>query len=367
MKKVLVVIGTRPNFIKVTQFKKEAQKNPNLDMKIVHTGQHFDSKMTDVFFEQFNLIPDYFLDIAKNTSANGQIADIMVKLENLINAVFRPDLLVVVGDVNSTLAAAVTANKMNVKIAHLESGLRSFDKTMPEEHNRIITDRISDFFFITEQSGWDNLKKEGVEEERMFFVGNTMIDTLIAFSDEIEKSPVLQEKQLNKDNYVLITMHRPATVDNKDGLLKLLELVRFISKTSKIVFPIHPRTLKKIQEYKLNDEYMQIANLIFVEPLDYFAFQKLIKYSHFVITDSGGVQEETTFVKKPCLTLRANTERPSTVEVGTNTLSPFDLDIIKVHISNIQSGKYKEGSIPKYWDGKSTQRIVEIISKLSLT
>lgn len=363
-KNILIVIGTRPNFIKVTLFQKLAAKYENIDLKIVHTGQHYDDKMADVFFKQFELTPDYFLNIEQG-SPNSQIAGIMVKLEQLIHTTYKPDLMIVVGDVNSTLAAALTANKMGIRLAHLESGLRSFDNTMPEEHNRIITDKLTDVFFVTERSGYEHLKKEQIAEDRILFSGNTMIDTLVAFTNQIEMSDILDELQLNKKEFVLMTMHRPATVDDKQGLLKLKDLIEYITKKYKIIFPIHPRTLKKLEDFGLKESLINNSNLVLVEPLGYFAFQKLIKYSKFILTDSGGIQEESTFVGIPCLTLRPNTERPVTVLEGTNTLVPFELEIIKSYISQIESGNYKKGTIPKFWDGKSTERILEFISKLN--
>jgi UDP-N-acetylglucosamine 2-epimerase (non-hydrolysing) len=363
-KNILVVVGTRPNFIKVTQFKRIVRSYKNLDLKIVHTGQHYDGKMADVFFEQFQLTPDYFLNIAQG-SPNSQIAEIMVKLEDLIISKFTPDLLIVVGDVNSTLAAAITANKMGIKLAHLESGLRSYDNTMPEEHNRILTDKLTDLFFVTEPSGYDNLKTDQISDSRILFSGNTMIDTLVAFSEQIEAANILNVLNLEKYKYILMTMHRPATVDDKEGLKKLYDLVEFVSLKYKVVFPIHPRTLKKLEEYGLKDSFVNNKNLILTDPLDYFAFQKLIKYSKFILTDSGGIQEESTFVGIPCLTLRPNTERPVTVSEGTNTLVPFELKIIKDYITQIEDGTYKKGTVPKFWDGKSTERIVEFISKVN--
>jgi UDP-N-acetylglucosamine 2-epimerase (non-hydrolysing) len=363
MKKILVVIGTRPNFIKVTQFKKVAATYPDMELKIVHTGQHFDEKMADVFFSQFNLAPDYFLNISTTASANTQIAEIMTKLEQLIKTDFKPDLMMVVGDVNSTMAAAITANKLNIKIAHVESGLRSYDKTMPEEHNRIITDNITNYFLVTEQSGWDNLLKEGIDPNNIFFVGNTMIDTMVAYHEQIENSGILQQLNVEQKKYVLMTMHRPACVDTKEGLLKLLDLIRYISGSSKVVFPVHPRTLKNMESFDLKHKFENIPELIFTEPLDYFAFQKLIKYSKLILTDSGGIQEESTFLKVPCLTLRDNTERPVTCTVGTNTLVPFDLELIRSYLAQMENGTYKKGEIPKLWDGKASERIFENLSK----
>jgi UDP-N-acetylglucosamine 2-epimerase (non-hydrolysing) len=361
--KILLVIGTRPNFIKVTQFKKVAENYPSINLKIVHTGQHYDDKMADVFFKQFELTPDYFLNIAQG-SPNTQIAEIMVKLEELIKSTFTPDLMIVVGDVNSTLAAALTANKMNVRLAHLESGLRSFDSTMPEEHNRIITDKLTNLFFVTEPSGYKHLKEEGIAEERILFSGNTMIDTLVAFTPQIDQSDILEKLSLTKKQFVLMTMHRPATVDDKDGIIKLHQLIEYITTKYKIVFPIHPRTLKKIEEFGLTNSFINNSNLILADPLDYFAFQKLVKNSNFILTDSGGIQEESTFLRIPCLTLRPNTERPVTITEGTNTLTPFDLDSIKKYISQIENGSYKKGIIPEKWDGKSTERIIKFLANI---
>jgi UDP-N-acetylglucosamine 2-epimerase (non-hydrolysing) len=272
--------------------------------------------------------------------------------------------MMVVGDVNSTLAAAITANKLNIKIAHVESGLRSYDKTMPEEHNRVLTDKITNYFLITEQSGWDNLKNEGIDETQMLFVGNTMIDTMVAFQKEIESSSILNQLNLSEKAYVLMTMHRPATVDNKDELQKLLELIKYISQNNKIVFPVHPRTLKNMEKFGLKEQFEAIKELIFTEPLDYFAFQKLIKYTRFILTDSGGIQEESTFLQVPCLTLRENTERPSTCSIGSNTLVEFNNSTLKTYIESIQNGTYKKGAIPPLWDGKATERIFEKLNQL---
>ena len=362
--KIYILIGTRPNFIKVTQFKKCANElDPDIKITIIHTGQHYDEKMADVFFRQFNLLPDHYLNISP-ASANKQIAEIMIKLEDLVNEIGKPDLLLVPGDVNSTLAGALFANKSGIKLGHIEAGLRSFDKTMPEEHNRIVTDDLTDLFFLTEPSGIKHLKEEKRDESQIHFVGNTMIDTMVAYENEIEASPIVKKLGINEDKFVLMTMHRPATVDDKVGLLKLVELISYISQKYKVVFPIHPRTLKKLEEFGLKEQFINNTNLILTDPLDYFAFQKLINYCKFILTDSGGIQEESTFVGKPCLTLRPNTERPVTVTEGTNTLVTFDLEVILGLIAQIENGTYKKGVIPHNWDGQSTKRIFEIISKI---
>ncbi len=362
-KKLMIIVGTRPNFIKVTQFRKHCDASGKIDLTIVHTGQHYDQKMSGVFFEQFMLVPDHFLNIGQG-SPTEQMAAIMVGLEDAVNQ-FSPDMMMVVGDVNSTMAAAITANKMHIPICHLESGLRSGDRSMPEEINRIITDRITDHYFITEQSGWDHLISEGQSEGNMHFVGNTMIDTIVAFDEEIEQSDVLSKYVLEPRDYVLMTMHRPATVDNPEELEKLLGLMEMVTQNLSLVFPIHPRTVKNIQKFGLQDRLDAIERLVLTEPMDYFSFQKLIKYSRFILTDSGGIHEESTFRQVPCLTLRPNTERPSTITLGTNELVTFDLDVLKGKIQNILEGKEKKGEIPPMWDGGATERIVvELISVL---
>lgn len=362
MKKILIVVGTRPNYIKVTQFKKVAEQKfaGQFDIKIVHTGQHFDKSMADVFFQQLDIWPDFFLNIPQ-ASANIQMGEIMIRLEAILNDGFKPDLILVPGDVNSTLAAALTAYKLGIKLGHLESGLRSFDRGMPEEINRILVDEISDLYFVTEQSGIDNLIKEGKTQSNIHFVGNTMIDTLLAFKSSIEEKSVMKTYQLKPNGFILMTIHRPATVDNKKGLAELLSLLQDIPATQTVVFPMHPRTLKNLEKFGLKDQFSALQNLVITEPMDYFSFQNLIHNCSMVLTDSGGIQEETTFKQKPCLTLRPNTERPSTLEIGSNTLLHFDKSDILKHIESIISGSYKKGQIPKYWDGKATERILEVI------
>lgn len=357
-KKILIVVGTRPNFIKVTCFKKEnALMDEPFDIKILHTGQHYDDKMANVFFEQFELTPDFFLNIPA-ASANTQMAEIMLRLEKIILQE-KPDLVLVPGDVNSTFAAALTCNKMEVKIGHIESGLRSFDRTMPEEFNRILTDDVTDYFFVTEPSGRKHLLDEGKPAERIFFSGNTMIDSMVAFKHKIDQSEILKSLNLATNEYALMTMHRPATVDHAEGLNKLFEVLKFITKQLKVVFPVHPRTVQNVKIFGLFDSFKNLEGLILTEPQDYFAFQNLVANCRFVITDSGGIQEETTFLQIPCLTLRPNTERPVTVDTGTNELVPFDIPVITQKIDAIVSGHFKKGEIPQFWDGKSTRRILE--------
>lgn len=362
MKKILIVVGTRPNFIKVTRFKKVVENNSKLEVKFVHTGQHFDAKMSQVFFDQFNLKPDFLLQIGQGTPTS-QMAAVMTGIEQVCND-YKPDLLVVVGDVNSTFAAALTGNKMGIRIAHLESGLRSFDRNMPEEINRLLTDEIADMYFVTEQSGIDHLIAEGKSADKIHFVGNTMIDSLVEFNDQVNESQIINELGLEKKEFVLMTMHRPSNVDTKEGLEVLIQMIQNICMRFKLVFPIHPRTISKLKQFDLWNKIENLPNLIFSEPMDYFSFQKLTAESKFVVTDSGGIQEETTFRQVPCLTLRNNTERPSTVDIGSNVLVEYTLEALQLRIDQIVNNTFKKGAIPPLWDGKSTERIIEVLQKI---
>ncbi len=360
MRKLLVVVGTRPNFIKVTRMRSVAAQRGDWEVRLVHTGQHFDDRMSTVFFEQFGLVPDHWLDVPPGTP-NAQMANIMLGLEQVV-AQERPDAMMVVGDVNSTLAAAITANKCGVHLVHLESGLRSRDRGMPEEINRILTDRITDRFLVTEPSGTENLIAEGVPTERIHYTGNTMIDTLVAFEHRIQASDVLDRLDLGEGGQVLMTIHRPATVDDPDRLADLVHLIEDVSKDHPIVFPVHPRTMANLQRFGMLDRLRAVKGLHVAEPMDYFAFQKLIATSAFVITDSGGIQEETTFRRVPCLTLRPNTERPVTVTEGTNELMTFDLDALRTMIDRIHKGTFKKGRIPDRWDGHATERVFDALT-----
>lgn len=361
MKKLLLIVGTRPNYIKITQFKKVAQQfyPGNFIIKLVHTGQHFDAAMADVFFKQLDIEPDYFLNISP-LSANTQMAEIMLRLEVVFKE-FEPDWVIVPGDVNSTLAAALAAHKCGYKLAHLESGLRSFDRSMPEELNRILTDEISDLFFVTEESGLVNLLNEGKDKSKIHFVGNTMIDTMVAFDEEIKKNNILETVGLQSKEYALVTMHRPATVDNREGLTMLCDLLQVISNKTRLIFPIHPRTKAKLNENGLLKHFEKEKKIIFTESLDYLAFQNLIQNAIFILTDSGGIQEETTFRQIPCITLRNNTERPVTITEGSNSLSSFLIPEVLEKVQNILKGDFNKGKIPVSWDGKSTRRILEIL------
>lgn len=353
-----ILIGTRPNFIKVTQFKKFAA-DYGINIMLIHTGQHSTSEMSDVFFSEFELVPDVFLNISPS-SPSSQIAQILLKLEEYYTNNPKPHLFMVPGDVTSTLAGALFANKNNIPLAHLESGLRSFDRSMPEEHNRILTDIMSDFLFVTEQSGLDNLKNEK-NKGNIYFVGNTMMDTLIHFEDKIQKSNILNTHRIQKP-FGLVTIHRPSNVDSPSSLSKVVHLLCEMASHITVVFPVHPRTKNNLIKYDFFNQLNNHYSIILTEPLGYFDFQKLINESTFVLTDSGGVQEETTFRQIPCLTLRSNTERPITCTLGTNTLVPFDIPVVLDYIRQINSGQYKKGDIPPKWDGMATQRILQIIA-----
>lgn len=358
-KKILIIVGTRPNFIKVTQFKKEAESFPNLEVLIAHTGQHFDDNMSNVFFEQFQLVPDFFMEVGRDSVCK-QIGEIISKMDEIVDD-NKPNMIIAVGDVNSTLCASIVANKRGITLGHLESGLRSLDRSMPEEINRILTDEITDHFFVTEQSGIDNLKADGKSDEVIHFVGNTMIDTLVAFEEKIKASTILDDLKIQNQEFILLTMHRPSNVDDSESLLKVIDLVEKLSKIQKVVFPVHPRTINNLEKKDLLTRFEAIENLIQLPPLDYFGFQNLIANASVVITDSGGIQEETTFKQVSCITIRDNTERPSTIDLGTNELMAFDVDTI---VEKVNQSNFKKGSIPPHWDGKSTTRILKIINQI---
>ena len=362
MKKVLIIVGTRPNFIKITQFKRVAKKHPSIEIKILHTSQHSQPNMSDIFFHQFGIIPDYYLDL-HNTNPVSQIGEIILGIQRMVDE-YKPALVIVVGDVNSTLAAAITANKMGIPLAHLESGLRSKDRTMPEEINRIVTDQLSDHYFITEQSGIDNLSEEGLNHNH-HVVGNTMIDTMVAFDNQIQSDKILETLKIDTD-FILMTIHRPATVDTVAGLIALINLIQSAASKSNVVFPIHPRTVDRLKTFNLLEKLQKIPNLLSTEPLGYFSFQKLVSSCKLIITDSGGIQEESTYRQIPCLTLRHNTERPVTVTKGTNQLITPDPEIVGRKVQEVLDGKGKKGSIPELWDGKATERVFEVIDRILL-
>lgn len=362
MKKLLIVIGARPNFMKVARFRQVAEARGGWQVVLVHTGQHLDDRMSTVFFEQLGMRPDHALGIQSETP-NGRIAQMMLSLEPLLLKE-RPDLVMVVGDVDSTLAAALTCNKMKVRLAHLESGLRSRDRAMPEEFNRIVTDRVAQDLFVTEPSGVANLREEGRDEADIHLVGNTMIDSLVAFEPLIQASDVLDRWGLNDRAFALMTMHRPATVDDPAELEKMVQLMAVVARDRTVVFSMHPRTENNLRRFGLFDRLNAIQGVQLHGPMDYFAFQKLIAHSEVVITDSGGIQEETTYRRVPCLTLRANTERPITVAEGSNELLPFSIELLSEALDRIRAGRYKQGRIPHLWDGRATERVFDVLDRV---
>lgn len=358
----MVVVGTRPNFIKITQFEKAFKTfEHKFKFQLVHTGQHFDHKMSEVFFEKLKLkAPDFNLSIGES-DRNIRLQKMTSELEKLFESE-APHIVMVVGDVDSTLAAARAAKAKGISIAHVESGLRSFDLEMPEEVNRIEVDQLADYLFVTEQSGLDNLLKEGRSKDNIFFVGNTMIDTLVAYQEEIDSSPVLKDLNLLDGEYILTTLHRPRNVDQLDQLKKVVQILEYLAEDKKIVMPLHPRTRSNFESIELSKQLQK--NLIITEPLDYLAFQKLITHAQFVLTDSGGIQEETTFRKVPCITLRPNTERPSTLDSGGNQLVEIDLQKIKIAIQKLSTLDSSKLSIPSFWDGQSSKRIVQTLDRI---
>jgi UDP-N-acetylglucosamine 2-epimerase (non-hydrolysing) len=370
LKKIISVVGARPNFMKMAPVHKQLLKHKKkIIHKIVHTGQHYDKRMSDVFFKDLGLPkPDIYLGIGSKSHAE-QKALVMIELEKVIKKE-KPDLVLVYGDVNSTSAASLVCSKQSgdqlhaIPVAHIESGLRSFDRSMPEEINRLVTDVLADFLFVTEPSGVRNLQKEGISDKKIFFTGNTMIDSLITLLPVIKKSNILKELCISEYNYALITLHRPSNVDSKDNLAKVISIItgiNHLSPKTDIVFPIHPRTQKMLEKFGLLKSLVSTNNLIITEPLGYVDFMRLVTTAKFILTDSGGIQEESTYLKIPCITLRDSTERPVTTELGTNTITGLDEKAVRKAIEQIEKGTYKRGKIPKFWDGSAAERIVKVI------
>ena len=362
MKLVDIIVGTRPNFVKVAALIK-AYKTSKLvpssfKLRLVHTGQHYHDAMSNSFFSQLSLItPDINLKVGSGTHAK-QTAEIMRRYDDLLSQK-KSHLCVVVGDVNSTVACAITAKKLNIPVAHIEAGIRSGDDTMPEEINRIVTDSISDFLFTTSKNANDNLIKEGKNKKKIFFVGNTMIDTLLANVNRLVIPEVTKNKLLKPKNYFVLTLHRPNNVDNNRQFIKLLQVLGELTRHWPIVFPIHPRIKKD-----LIDRSALPINFIFIDPQPYLEFIYLIKNSFAVITDSGGLSEETTVLRVPCLTIRNTTERPETVTLGTNQLITVNPKNFPKYFNNLFQGKWQSGVTPPKWDGKSAERIMKQISKI---
>jgi UDP-N-acetylglucosamine 2-epimerase (non-hydrolysing) len=361
MKKVISVVGARPNFMKVAPIHRAFEKYPNIEHFLVHTGQHYDKNMSDAFFQDLEMPhPKHFLSVGSGSHAE-QTAKVMIEFEKILIEE-KPDLVIVVGDVNSTVACSLTAVKLHIPVAHVESGLRSGDREMPEEINRLVTDSICDIAFVTEESGKRNLLKEDYPEDNIHFVGNTMIDSQHFALQKLAGNNVLERLGLTNKGYVLSTVHRPSNVDNKQQMSDLLDIFDMISKRRTVVIPMHPRTKKNIDNFGLTDKLELIENLVITEPLGYLDFLNLMKNCDFVMTDSGGIQEETTALGVDCITIRTTTERPSTIELGTNILvQPNKIDIENA-VNRYLSGDRKSGSVPYLWDGNAAERIAEVIS-----
>lgn len=355
--RITLIAGARPNFMKIApiihNILDAKQQGENINYRLIHTGQHYDHRMSDTFFEELNIPkPHANLGVGSST-ASQQTAAIMIAFEKEL--LENPtDLVVVVGDVTSTMACSIVAKKFKTKVAHIEAGIRSFDLNMPEEINRMVTDSITDYFFTTSETANENLRKAGVAEDRIFFVGNVMIDTLLTNLPRLRKPTFFEELNLKNQQYFVLTMHRPANVDEQDKLRAfMLEIVSNVNGLP-IIFPVHPRTKNIMDELKI-----EAQNLIMVEPMGYLEFNYTVKNSKAVITDSGGITEETTVMGVPCLTLRDNTERPETIDIGTNELVGTNPKNIKPYLDKLFLGEWKKGGIPELWDGQAAKRIVK--------
>jgi UDP-N-acetylglucosamine 2-epimerase (non-hydrolysing) len=358
--KIVVVAGARPNFIKIAPLMREMRGRSDLDVRLVHTGQHYDERMSRLFFEELEIPrPDVDLEVGSASHAV-QTAEVMKRFEPVLQAE-KPNAIVVVGDVNSTLACSLTAVKMRIPVAHVEAGLRSFDRSMPEEINRILTDAISAWLFVSERSGLKNLKHEGIPDEKVFFVGNVMIDTLLQHRQRSERSTVLEDLGLDGRAYGVLTLHRPASVDDPDVLERVMSAVGRVARELPIVFPAHPRTAKALDGAVSAGGGKVPSGLLRTAPLGYLDFLKLTAHARMVLTDSGGIQEETTVLGIPCLTVRTSTERPATITEGTNVLVGLDPErIVAAALRALRAG-CRPRRIPELWDGLASRRIADVL------
>lgn len=361
MIKIISVVGARPNFMKVAPLHRAFEASGKIESKIVHTGQHYDAKMSDIFFNQLGLPqPHYHLGVGGG-SHTYQKANVMLKFEEVLLKE-QPDLVLVVGDVNATTATTLVAVKMGIPVAHVEAGLRSGDRKMPEEVNRVVTDAICQYHFITEHSGLVNLARENTLSKGVHFVGNVMIDSLVYFREKAAEGTTLSELGLAAKSYLLTTMHRPHNVDNPEGLKDIVSILQRCASRLPVVFPMHPRTRNNLTKYGLMDQVLAIENLHLLEPQGYLQFLQLMDNARLIVTDSGGIQEETTYLQVPCLTFRDTTERPITVELGTNILmADLNPDTVMEEVDNILEGRAKTGVIPPFWDGHAAERICGIL------
>ncbi|MFH1378730.1 MAG: UDP-N-acetylglucosamine 2-epimerase (non-hydrolyzing) [bacterium] len=360
-KTIALIIGARPNFMKIAPVMRALKKRRRLKPVLIHTGQHYDPNMTDVFFnELFISRPDIYLGVGSGSQAV-QTALIMTGLEKVLIEK-KADLVMVVGDVNSTIAASVVSAKLHIPVAHVEAGLRSYDRRMPEEINRIVTDVLSDYLFTTCKDANRTLLKEGIGREKIYFVGNVMIDTLRFLEKKVRSNGCVKRMKLKPQAYTLVTLHRPSNVDNRDAFERILSAFKTISRSDQIIFPIHPRTLKQMKQFGLY-HLIKKERISIIDPLGYLDFMNLVVNARCILTDSGGIQEETTVLGIPCVTLRHNTERPITITEGTNTLVGNDTKKIVKTFTLILKGTYKKGRIPELWDGNASERIVKILNE----
>ncbi|UCG17502.1 MAG: UDP-N-acetylglucosamine 2-epimerase (non-hydrolyzing) [Phycisphaerales bacterium] len=365
MLKIVNVCGARPNFMKIAPLVRAYRQYASIHSLLVHTGQHYDETMSELFFRQLSIPePDINLGVGSGSHA-AQTAEIMKRFEPVLED-HRPDWVVVVGDVNSTLACALVATKLGVKVAHVEAGLRSFDRTMPEEVNRLLTDSIADLLFVSEPSGLENLKREGIDNEKVHFVGNVMIDTLMRNRAKADESSVLVELGLRPREYVVVTLHRPSNVDSPETFRTILDAFERILEDMPIVFPMHPRTRRNIAEMGMGRRVTSLSGLHIPEPMGYLDFLKLMAECALVMTDSGGIQEETTILEVPCVTLRESTERPVTITHGTNRLARLETTAILEAYVDRRTYRPDPARKPELWDGHAAERIAAVFQQTGL-
>ncbi|MEM7401020.1 MAG: UDP-N-acetylglucosamine 2-epimerase (non-hydrolyzing) [Pseudomonadota bacterium] len=361
-KNIHLIAGARPNFMKIAPLYHALIKRDWADVKLVHTGQHYDANMSDSFFQDLKIpAPDFNLNVGSGTHAQ-QTAQVMIEYEKLC-ANDKPEWVIVVGDVNSTIACSLVAAKLHIKVAHLEAGLRSRDRQMPEEINRIVTDQLSDLLWTPSIDGNENLKQEGIEANKIELVGNIMIDSFELQRDRIKSATSVQDHYLQDKSFAVLTLHRPSNVDEQSRFAKIIQEINLVSTLVSLVFPIHPRTKQKLKDFRLYDELSNNSNIKLCEPLGYIEFMNLVCSSQIVITDSGGIQEETTYLDIPCVTLRKNTERPITIKQGTNILVEPENLFTTVEKSLLKSSQRNQIQKPKYWDGQTANRVVNSLEK----
>ncbi len=355
---ILSIVGARPNFPKIAPLAWEIASREGICHTIVHTGQHYDRTLSDGFFDVLS-IPEPDLNLGIGSATHGvQTGKIMIALEPIMQEM-RPDWVVTVGDVNSTAAASLVAVKLGIKTAHVEAGLRSRDRGMPEEINRMVTDAISDLLFTTEEAGTTNLLNEGVPQEKVIFAGNIMIDSLVHVLPKAREAAKWQAFDVEPGQYILTTLHRPSNVDTKESLEGLIRALKEISRTNKVIFPVHPRTRKNLETFGLLNALSNEPGMILTDPLDYLTFLSLVTKAKALLTDSGGIQEETTYLQIPCMTLRPNTERPSTITLGTNELVRPEYSPVMEAFGRLEAGEWKKGKVPPLWDGKTAGRVLD--------